>query len=103
MEKDIVIYKNRIEVKILSIVYFIIFVPNLIILLVEIVKRGINELWPFIIMFGCIFLFIGFWIFIIARYRVKFDFINENITYTPYFKRPKNLFIIDIKIHIKCF
>ena len=45
MEKDIVIYKNRIEVKILSIVYFIIFVPILIILLVETVKRGIDELY----------------------------------------------------------
>ena len=77
MEKDIVIYKNRIEVKILSIVYFIVFVPILIILLVETVKRGINELWSYIIMFGCFFLFFWFWLFIIARYRVKFDFINE--------------------------
>lgn len=98
MGKDIVIYKNRIEVKILSIVYFIIFVPILIILLVETVKRGINELWPFIIMFGCIFLFIGFWIFIIARYRVKFDFINENIIYTPYFKRTKNYRFNEVSI-----
>ena len=89
MNKDVVIYRNRIEVKILTVVFFVLFVPLVALLLVETVKRGIEELLPYIIMTFSIFLFLGFWIFIIARYKVIFDFINKTVSYTPYFKKTK--------------
>lgn len=89
MNKDVVIYKNRVEVKILTIVFFIVFIPLIILLLVETVKRGIIELLPYIVVTFCFFLFVGFWIFIIARYKVIFDFTNKTVSYTPYFKRTK--------------
>ena len=52
MDDKIIKFKNRVEIKILLIVCLIIFIPLFILLISEIIKRGFNELWPFVFMFS---------------------------------------------------
>lgn len=89
MDDKIIKFKNRVEIKILLTVCLIVFVPLFILLINEIIKRGFNELWPFVFMF-CIFLLIFiFLLFIINRFCITFDYKKSEIMYTSYFRKPK--------------
>ena len=74
MDDKIIKFKNRVEIKILLIFCFIIFIPLFILLINEIIKRGFNGLWPFVFMFSIILLIFVFALFVINRFCITFDF-----------------------------
>lgn len=43
-DNKIVKFKNRVELKILKIVYLVIFIPIFLLLIIEIIKRDFNQL-----------------------------------------------------------
>lgn len=99
MDDKIIKFKNRVEIKILLIVCFIIFIPLFILLISEIIKRGFNELWPFVFMFSIILLIFVFVLFVINRFRITFDYKKSEIMYTPYFRKTKVYKFKDVKIY----
>lgn len=99
MNEKIIKYKNRIEVKILSIVYLILLFPILVILIIEIIKRGFSELWPYVFMFGMFLLLFLLILFIINRFNIIFNYKEEKIIYTPYFKKTKIYKFEDVEIY----
>ena len=99
MDDKIIKFKNRVEIKILLIVCFIIFIPLFILLISEIIKRGFNELWPFFLMFSIILLIFVFVLFVINRFCITFDYKKSEIMYTPYFKKTKVYKFKDVKIY----
>ena len=99
MDDKIIKFKNRVEIKILLIVCFIIFIPLFILLISEIIKRGFNELWPFVFMFSIILLIFVFVLFVINRFCITFDYKKSEIMYTPYFRKTKVYKFNDVKIY----
>ena len=99
MDDKIIKLKNRVEIKILLIVCFIIFIPLFILLISEIIKRGFNELWPFVFMFSIILLIFVFVLFVINRFCITFDYKKSEIMYTPYFRKTKVYKFNDVKIY----
>ena len=99
MDDKIVKFKNRVEIKMLLIVCLIIFIPLFILLISEIIKKGLNELWPFVFMFSIILLIFVFVLFVINRFCITFDYKKSEIMYTPYFRKTKVYKFNDIKIY----
>lgn len=99
MDDKIIKFKNRVEIKILLIVCFIIFIPLFILLISGIIKRGFNELWPFVFMFSIILLIFVFVLFVINRFCITFDYKKSEIMYTPYFRKTKVYKFNDVKIY----
>ena len=99
MEKENIVYKNRIEVKILLIVYIIILVPVSIALIVTLIKT--REFTPAAI-FVCLFILLMIIILlIINRFNIVFDYENEIIKYTGYLSKTKKYPFKDINVHLK--
>ena len=86
MDDKIIKFKNRVEIKTLLIVCLIIFIPLFILLVSEIIKRGFNELWPFVFMFSIILLIFVFVLFVINRFCITFRkvFSKVLISFLPF-------------------
>lgn len=95
MEEKIIIFKNRIEVKILMIVYTILFIPVSILLIITAIKTNNPEL---LTIFTFVLFFIGM-LYIINRFRIIFDYEKELIKYTSYFSKTKTYTFQEIKVH----
>lgn len=74
MDEKIIKFKNRVEIKILLTVCLIVFIPLFILLISETIKRGFNELWPFVFMFFIFLLIFICILFIINRFCITFDY-----------------------------
>lgn len=99
MDNKIVKFKNQIEVKILKIVYLVIFIPVFILLIIEIIKKGFNEMWSTICIFMCFVIFFMGILFIINRFSITFDYEKKEIIHKPYFNKSKKYKFSDIKIY----
>jgi len=95
MEEKIIIFKNRIEIKILTVVYAIVFIPSSILLILTAIKTKSPELLS---MFAFILPFLAI-LYIINRFSIVFDYEKEVIKYTSYFSKTKSYTFKDIKVH----
>lgn len=91
-----IIFKNRIEVKILIILYSIIFIPASILLAILVIN---TKDYPLLFLYVFIVLFIGI-LLIVNHFKIVFDFENKIIKYTGYFKKEKVYSFNDINVSI---
>ena len=85
-DKRIIIFKNRVEVKILLIAFAIVFIPFLVYVLISLVKSFDFGLLFVLLILPVIFLFI---LYPINRFNVTFDYQKEEIRFTNYFTKTK--------------
>ena len=83
MNNDVLVYRKRIEIKVLKVVYMLSGIPALILLIYSSISSPSNLLALFIFP-----LFI-FPLFIINRFKIVFDFSSGLIKYTGYFRKTK--------------
>lgn len=94
MEEKIIIFRNRIEIKILTVVYVIIFIPSSILLIITAIKTKSQELLS---IFAFVLFFLAI-LYIINRFRIVFNYEKEVIKYTSYFSKTESYTFKDIKV-----
>lgn len=94
MKGNVIIYRNRLETRLLLIACAVIFIPLFLFVLInDITKQSEHLVHNLLCMLLCAAI-ISIPILIIVRYRIVFDFQNRTITYVHYFK-PKKVFSFD--------
>jgi len=91
----IIVFKNRIEVKILAIVYVILFIPTSVLLIIYVIN---THDYHMLILFVFIFVFL-FILYIINRFSIIFDYQKEEIRFTNYFSKIKVFNFKEIKVY----
>lgn len=94
MEEKIIIFRNRIEIKILTVAYVIIFIPSSILLIITAIKTKSPELLS---IFAFVLFFLAI-LYIINRFRIVFNYEKEVIKYTGYFSKTESYTFKDIKV-----
>jgi len=94
MNNDVIVYRNRIEIKVLKVVYMLSGIPALILLIYSSISTPSNLLALLIFPFFIIPLFI------INRFKIVFDFSNGFIKYTGYFKKTRIFDISNVVVRL---
>lgn len=94
MEKKVITYKNRMEIRILLIAYAVIFLPLGLFVIINDILHQNEHLLQNLLYFSVVLAIALIPLLVIARYRIQFDYQNRTITYVPYFK-PKKTFSFD--------
>ena len=98
MENKGIIYKNRLETRLLLIVCAVIFVPLFLFTFInDLIHQSEHLVHNLLSMLLCAAI-VSIPILIIVRYRIVFDFQNRTITYVHYFKPKKTFSFDDVKV-----
>ena len=94
MENKVIVYKNRLETRLLLIVYCVIFLPLTLFVLISDIIRQNEHLLKNLLSLLLVMAVASIPLLIIVRYKIIFNYQNRTITYVHYFK-PKKIFSFD--------